>query len=101
MNEKWADYIITAVRFDEDNTHIVGVERIRDTGKDYLDSPEYVTKKRVISDIKKGLTHITATWNGDYLESGQFVEIYTKEVDFIKTKSNRRLKDNLDELPEC
>jgi hypothetical protein len=98
---KWADYCITAVRFNERHTHIDQVKRRVDNG-DSLGETSIVSRQAVIADLKRGISHITV-FKGvdDKWSKGQEVFIVTLNgIEYIKTVEDKTTKDNLDELPE-
>ena len=61
---KWADYGISAVKYNAEHTHIVKVKARRDNG-DTIGSPSEQTRQNVIAAIKKGTTYVTITKNAD------------------------------------
>ncbi len=98
---KWADYLISAVRFNQAHTHInvVRVHEDRDTS---TGPAQDISRQDVIKYLKQGRTFCTVFTGSDgNLKQGQFVEIVTIDgVEFIKTLADRIKADNLDNLPE-
>jgi len=97
---KWANYVITAVRFNSAGTHIDQVQVREDSG-DSLTSATTKTRSSVVTQIESGYTYCTATEGTDgKWKKGAAVKIF--EIDgekFIKTKADSSKKDNLDYLP--
>lgn len=98
---KWADYYISAVRFNVAHTHI---DRVRvfhdDDGK--LGAQTVETRVDVIFAIRDGKTFVTIFKNADgKWEKGQSVFIVKIEGnEYIKTVADKTTVDNLDNLPE-
>jgi hypothetical protein len=98
---KWADYCITAVRFNEKHTHIDQVKRRVDNGESLGDT-SIVYRQTVIADLKRGTSYVTVFKNADdKWNKGQNVFIVTVNgTEYIKTIEDKISIDNLDELPE-
>jgi hypothetical protein len=98
MATKWADFVITAVRFNSAGTHIEDVQTSEHTGTELINQ---TTKSRhtVVTQIASGYTFCTATKGSDDLwHKGAAVKIYEYDSEkFIKADSSK--KDNLDNLP--
>jgi hypothetical protein len=99
--DKWADYGISHVRYDDDQTHIVKVKVREDTG-DKLVNPKEWTREQVVSAIESGKTFVTILKGGDdKWQRGQDVHIITVDgVKYIRTDQNQEASDNLENLPE-
>jgi hypothetical protein len=98
---KWADYCISAVRFNSRHTHIDRVRIYPDDGEKLGTSSE-ASRPDVISAIRDGKTFVTifkntkGTW-----DKGQSVFIVKIAGDeYIKTVRDNTTVDNLDNLPE-
>jgi hypothetical protein len=98
---KWADYGISAVRFNGAHTHIDRVVVRPDNGST-IGAPTDHARADIVAAIKKGVTFVTIfkdsnnQWN-----KGQPVYIVTiNGTEYIKTVDNRKAVDNLDNLPE-
>ena len=100
MATKWADYLITAVRFNSAKTHIDEIEVRADNG-DTAGSPTKVKRSTVVSKLESGYKYCTATRGSDKnWHKGAMVKIVTIEgTKYIKTKADGIKKDNLDNLP--
>jgi hypothetical protein len=98
---KWADYCITAVRFNEKRTHIERAKRRLDKGES-LGEPSIVTRETVIADLRSGTTYVTAfRGSNNKWDGGQTLFITdVNGVEYIKTSKDNSTKDNLEELPE-
>jgi hypothetical protein len=101
MMSKWADYGISAVRFNLRHTHIDQLQVTQDQG-DTFGANSIESRDNVVSAIKRGVKFITIyrgennQWN-----KGQPVVIdRVNGVDFLKTVPNGKPIDNLDNLPE-
>lgn len=98
---KWADYLVTAVRYNEERTHIDVVTVHEDKG-DSMGPATSQTRSWVVSARTQGLTFITAPQadNGKYVK-GAFVEIIKVNGEkFLRTDANAKARDNLGNLPE-
>lgn len=96
--DKWADFVITAVRYNEDSSHIIKVKRNQDEGND-LGADEIITRSKVVEDIEKGITYVTSFKN----QSGEWTKgkrIHIIKIDGKKYLRTDKTTDNLDNLPE-
>jgi hypothetical protein len=99
MATKWADYIITAVRFNSTNTHIEAVQIRADNG-DTVGTVSEATRSQIVNSIESGTTFCTATSAGDKWHKGAAVKVVVIDNQkFIKTKADNSKADNLDNLP--
>lgn len=98
---KWADYGISACRYNSEHTHIDKVKVHSDNGENFGSAIEY-SRLEVISSIKAGKTFVTILKNNESTwKKGQpviIVKINSKE--YIKTVENNKEVDNLENLPE-
>ncbi|GAB5513496.1 DUF3892 domain-containing protein [Rhodopirellula baltica] len=96
--DKWADYCITAVRYDRAETRITHVETHYFDGESLV-SREVLDVTMVIRLIKRGISFITVTTEGlnQIPKKGQPVQLY--DHTFIRSVGNRFSEDNLEELP--
>jgi len=96
---KWADYLISAVRFNDAGTHIVKVRVHADNGDTVGPSFE-MTRQDVISKIDGGTTFATIYSNNGQWKFGAMVKTVTiGGTRYIKTYSDGTTADNLDDLP--
>ena len=98
---KWADFVITAVKRGSSSGRITQVQIHKDLGNS-LSNPEIVDKMVVAHNIKKGKKYITVfkisetNW-----EPGEYVRAYVKDGEaFIRTDDNKVDLDNLGTLPD-
>ena len=100
MADKWADYVITRVRFNSAGTHIEEVETYEHTG---AEPTNQTTRSRhtVVTQIESGYTYCTGTKGSDgKWHKGAEVKVVTIDGEkYIKTKADKTKKDNLDNLP--
>lgn len=99
--EKWADYGISSVRYNDERSHIVKVKVHEDKG-DRFGSAEEWSRHQVVSAMEGGKTFVTILkGTDDKWKKGQDVHIITvKGVKYIRTDKNQRASDNLENLPE-
>lgn len=98
---KWADYLISAVRYNSDHTHIDQVKAHEDKGESVGEAKIY-NRETVVDAIKNGTTFVTIYKNsaGKY-DKGQKVYVITvKGTGYLKTVDNGKEEDNLENLPE-
>ncbi len=96
---KWADYGISAVRYDSEHTHIVKVRVHEDKG-DKIGAPTEWTRSQVVTAIENGKSLVTILRGGNW-KKGQDVHIITvKGTKYLRTDQNLKASDNLGELPE-
>ena len=98
---KWADYCISAVRYDDEKTHIVRVRVHVDNGDTIADAKEW-TRQSVVSSLEDGKSFVTITKSSDgKWKKGEDVHIIeVKGKKYIRTDANKRESDNLGKLPE-
>lgn len=99
---KWADFVITRVRYNAAGTHIDHVEVADDTG-DALGAKRSESRSTVIANLKARKSYVTAppsrTTSGS-VEKGAAVEvIVVNGAEYIRTDRNGTARDNLGELP--
>lgn len=98
---KWADYCISAVRFNDAHTHIDKVRAYPDKWDELGQSIEY-SRTKVISMIKDKETFVTITKGSDgkYNKWQPVFIVEINNTEYIKTVRNDKAVDNLDDLPE-
>lgn len=97
---KWADYGISAVRYDANDEYIESVKVHPDNG-DTIGSPDIWNRKNVLGKMDTGKTFTTILKNGDKWKKGQDVHILTVDGRrFLRTDANKKKKDNLENLPQ-
>jgi hypothetical protein len=101
---KWADYLISKVKYNEPKTHIVSVEVHKDLGGTVENAIQIVPRLTVVQNIDNGLSYMTIfkdTSNPNQWNKGQVVHVITVNGQkYIRTDEDATTKDNLDRLPE-
>jgi hypothetical protein len=101
MDKKWADYGISKVKYDSEQTHIVKAYIHEDKGNSIGRGEEW-TRSQIVSAIERGKTFVTILISSDNKwRKGQEVHVITVNgVKYIRTDQNRTASDNLENLPE-
>ena len=99
---KWADYGISAVRFNAEGTHIDSVKVHVDYGDGVFGAGEEWARTKVVSAIDDDeKTFVTILKKDGNWSKGQEVHTITVNgVKYIRTDKDKTAKDNLDNLPE-
>lgn len=106
---KWADKVIVAVHYSDSgkSNRIIDTLKVCDDKGDKLGSEVTYSREKVISDINKGISYVTAYKSKKSKDSektydeGKKVIVYTvKSKDYIKTERNEKTEDNLDGIEE-
>lgn len=100
MTEKWADYLISAVRYNDAETHIEMVRVHEDEG-DKVGSSTTWERSSVVASLEAGYTFMTITESSDSeWRRGAKVGIITVGgTKYIRTDADETPEDNLDSLP--
>ena len=97
---KWADYLVSAVRFDVHGNHIDWLRVHVDNG-DTVGPGNTYSRPDVVAAIKRGVTFMTITaGSGGTWNQGQ--RIYVVPIggsEFLETYADSTRLDNLDNLP--
>jgi len=94
---KWADYLISAVRYDEERNHIT---HLKVHSHKESDGVAYL-RSTVITLISVGNTFNTMYKDNGQWKNGARVQVITVDgEDYLRTDSNNIKRDNLGELPE-
>jgi len=98
---KWADYCISAVRYNPERTHIVKVKVHINSGDTIGTATEW-TRSEVVTVIGAGKTFvtITRTTDGKWNKGEDVRIIIVNGVKYIRTDANSKASDNLGNLPE-
>ncbi|MBI5869636.1 MAG: DUF3892 domain-containing protein [Actinobacteria bacterium] len=97
--EKWADFGITHVQYNEPETHIIKARVREDLGETFGD-PEDVLRENVIAALETGVTLVTIIKKDKQWQKGSDVEIINVNgKKYIRTDANRQENDNLENLP--
>ena len=96
---KWADYVVTGVKYSAGDLHIQSVKVWEHEDGKLVRSQE-LTRPQVVSLIDKGKTFITATKNNEgKFTKGAPLQVIKVETRFLKTNADKSEKDNLEHLP--
>ena len=98
---KWADYLISAVRFNTAETHIDKV-RTHTDNDDSIGSAVDIERSTVVSRIEAGNTFETIYQGNDgKWQRGKRVKVVViNGTKYIKTYADDTTRDNLDDLPQ-
>lgn len=97
---KWADYCISAVRYDHTESHIDRAKVHADDGGDTLGVSSEWIRSQVISAIQRGHTFVTIYSRNRQWHRGEDVRIITMNgTKYIRTDTNYKAADNLGTLP--
>ena len=98
---KWADYCISAVRFNDRRTHIDLVRACPDNGDQLGQVGEYA-REDIVDALRRGVTFVTIYkgTNGQWKQGQPVSIIRIGGIEYIKTADNGKGVDNLDNLPE-
>lgn len=100
MSTKWADYVLTAVRYNSMRTRITDVQMRLDLG-DKLGKAENYSRQQVVSLLNQNRTIVTAFYKQGTWHIGDTVETFTRNgIDFIRTVGNQGTADNLGNIAE-
>lgn len=98
---KWADYGISAVRYDKDKKHIEKVKVHTDNGDTIGPGSEW-KRDSVVKSLEDDKTFVTITKSSDdKWKKGtdvHIIEVNSKK--YIRTDGNKKESDNLGSLPE-
>lgn len=96
---KWADYLVSAVRFNAHGTHIETLRCHEDLGDSFGDAKVF-SRETVVKAILGGRTFATIVKQPDgKYRYGAPLQTVTLSYVYLKTKSDNIIQDNLDELP--
>lgn len=100
MADKWADYLISAVRYNQEETHIVKVRSHRDNG-DSVGPASEIERMTVVSRLDDGYTYATIYTgsNGKWRLGANVRKVVIDGHSYIRTDADRIKQDNLGELP--
>ena len=99
--DKWADYGISAVRYNSARTHIERVRAHPDNGGTIGASVEY-SRTGIIQSTKAGTNYVTIIKNSEkkWMKGQPIYVTKVNGVEYIKTVDNGKAADNLENLPE-
>jgi len=97
---KWADYLISAVRYNNEHSHIIMVKQHIDKGDKFIAADE-VARLTVATNLKNRNTYMTIyKKNGNWKMGEEVRIIQVGSSEFITTDPNETTRDNLGKLPE-
>ena len=98
---KWADYLISAVRYNADHTHISQLKAHKDND-DTVGTGEVYERQAIVDAINNGTSFITVFKNsiGNWAKGQKVYVIKVQGVSYLKTVDNGKEEDNLENLPE-
>lgn len=97
--DKWADYCISAVRYNSTGAHIEKVKVHVDNGDSIGAASEWF-RTDVILALEKGNSFVTITKNEGKWNKGQDVHIiHVNGKKYIRTDTDSTASDNLENLP--
>lgn len=95
----FADYVITAVRYNSSCSHLDKLKVCPLTGDNNMGAGKEWTRKEVVDAIAKGKTFYTIYSKDGRWQKGQKVEVIEVATKFLKTKADKTDADNLENLP--
>ena len=101
--EKWADYLVTKVRFEQDRRHIRHV-RVRQEGMHGLEPEREFTRAELVRSIDYGRTFVTAFLDAEkstFQKGGQLRIVDVDGAKYVRVDENKVKKDDLGGIPEC
>lgn len=98
---KWADFLVTGVKYDEGHERIIEVQTRVDKGDTVGADVRKVARLDVVQGIASGTTFVTAYLREGQWHRGEVISVVVVHGNrFIRTDSNATEKDNLGALPE-
>lgn len=96
---KWADYLISAVRYY--NNDFISHLRIHEDSGDKVGAPQTWSKENVISYINNGYSFCTIVKNskGNWSQGADVHVVVINGYSYLRTDKNKTPKDNLGNLP--
>ena len=98
--EKWADFIISRVRYDDDHSRIIECEVFPDFGEG-LGAKTHHSRTTIASNLENN-HYLTVYKNekGNFIKGDNVIRYLLDGEYFIRTDGNKLKKDNLGKLPE-
>ncbi len=98
--EKWANHLISAIRFSPDHKYII--ELVQHEDQDDSISEGSIVKKLDVADaIKKGNSYMTIYNSNDSWKIGEKIQVFMVDGEvFLRNDKNKVNRDNLGLLPE-
>ena len=102
MMNKWVDYVITEVRYNNERSHIVAFKCWRHIGAELI-GPDIRSRADIINAIdNENLVFITEykDEDGKWEKGGDVGIVTVGNEKFLRTDTNPETRDNLGNLPE-
>jgi hypothetical protein len=97
---KWANHLISAIRYSTDHKYITELVQ-HDDEEDHIGEGIIVKKQDVAAAIKKGKRYMTIYNSNDNWKIGEKIKVFLVDGEvFIRTDKNKVNRDNLGLLPE-
>jgi len=97
---KWADYGISAVRYDRQRVQIIRVKVHPDKG-DMLGPPNEYDRTTILDALRRGVSFVTITADEGNWHKGEPVMVLTlKDSLFLRTDQDEVAHDELARVPE-
>jgi hypothetical protein len=98
---KWARYIISSVRYNHRNTHILEVEVAPDLGSKFGEVIVW-SRAMLLAQIESGVSFVTARRNfaGSYTHGRAVRQVTVGGTTYLRIDASAIAKDNLGNLPE-
>ena len=97
---KWADYLICAVKYNEDRSLITEMKQLEDND-DGVGKEEIVKKSTVADSVKKGKKYMTVFSSGSNWQKGDTIRTFIVDGNYyVRADKNKVGRDNLGPLPE-
>ena len=97
---RWADFLISAVRYSPDHKYITELKQHEDQEGE-VGEGSVVDKASVADNVKKGKRYLTIYNAGENWRKGDKIRTFiTNGEFFIRADKNKVDRDNLGELPE-
>lgn len=98
---KWADYCITAVRYNNTHTQILKVNACEDRG-DGLGREKDLPRKKFMSELANKKTFITIYREnqGEFKKGRPIKLVIVDSIEYIRTDNDYKAADALDNVPE-
>ncbi|MCL1090307.1 MULTISPECIES: DUF3892 domain-containing protein [Shewanella] len=98
---KWADYLISAVRYNSEHSHIEQLKAHEDKDDKVVEGTTY-SRQAIVDAINTGTTFLTIYKNGkgNYDKGQKVYVINVNGTGYLKTVDNKKEDDNLENLPE-
>jgi hypothetical protein len=98
---KWADFLVSNVKYSKDPKKIVSVKIHKFTG-DSVGKEEIWTRSRIIEHIDKNeiIFTIFKSANGGMDKGKQTKKVMVKNAEYLRTDTDASAEDHLEKLPE-